>query len=742
MSDSATSCAYCGYSFDSRAAFSGDTPADDDDLDFVVYEANEEKRDLVGDEHASGISRRDDDLGIETTANLMEQEASHNSDTGGFDSLHSHTEHMPIGQSEPPPPPPAYDDHDTSFAASAAQSEKPAEKSPADSGGIRRLSEEELKTIERNLYGSKTYVSDREKSALIDKLEEIEPVPFGNAPIVPPKKAEREAASTVAAAHDSPVHPEVHHAADDHRSSDPADGGDLPTPQMARRGKGIAYFYKNYIELKGAGDICPDDEIVVNNREFILKPKRLKRGYLMGAAVGSFVILLAVAASFFIRDTSGYGEIVGAVLDSNNSPYIQGATIRFPELGSSVRSNEMGFFKVDHIPAGTHKIEYIVGNNILKTDYATVASNEISTVFLRPATQEEAQAASRTNATPPTTVATTPVQHEPQVTKQQTPPPTSQIQDDRSSQTSTNRTTKTTRTASKDNYGDVTLAANVAGAKFEVDGSVIGAGNLNYKKIKSGVHDYVVSSDGYHAAKGSFSLSSGESKTLTVTLSPLQTAEKKATMKDDDYYYSGLNAIKNEDYETAVHDLTQYITSKPSSADAFLQRGEANSKLLKVSNAHDDFVHAAELYQIKGDFNKAITAYNRAIDIDPKSVTAYLGRAATYMNKGEELAAIGDYDKVIYLDRRNFQAYFGIGEARYRQGQYKQAIEQFKNARSIDEHNAIVHQYLALAYLAADDYKNVKKSYEKFMEYASKEQKTRFAENSKYDTVKKIVDMH
>jgi tetratricopeptide (TPR) repeat protein len=739
VSDNATSCAYCGYSFDSRAAFSGDTPADDDDLDFVVYEANEEKRDFVGEDHSTGSPPKDDDLGIETTANLMEQEAAHNGDTGGFHSLNDQSANTPIGQSEPPPPPPAYDDHQMASSNPEPEPSAPAGPQPSDSGGIRRLSDEELKTIERNLYGSKSYVSDKEKNVLINKLEDIEPVPFGNAPIVPPKKAAAEAASDTAASHQPIDHQPAPQPIDPHHTADSAPSSDLPSPQMAKRGKGIAYFYKNYIELKGAGELCADDEIVVNNREFILRPKKIKRGYLMGSAIGAFVILLAVAASFFIKDTSGYGEVVGVVLGSNDSPFIQGATIRFPELGMSVQSNEQGFFKADHVPAGSHKIEYIVGNDILKVDYATVASNEISTVSLRPANNQEAE--TTTSTTPPRTVASKPVQQQPEVARSYQPPSPPPAKENKPSQTARTKTKKSTATSSRSSYGDVTLAANIDGAKFEVDGSVMGAGNLNYKRIKPGVHDYEVSLEGYHPIKGSFSLAAGESKTLKVTLSPMKTAEKKATMKQDDYYYSGVNALKSQDYDGAIKDLTHYINDKPSSADAFFHRAEANNGLLRVQKAHDDYVHAAELYQVKGNFNEAVTAYNRAIEIDGKSITAYLGRAAAYMNKGEELAAIADYDKVIYLDRRNFQAYFGLGEARYREGQYKQAIEQFKNARSVDERNALVYQYLTLSYLAADDYKNVKKSYEKFMEYASKEQKGRFADNSKYETVKKIVDM-
>ncbi len=742
MSSDVTACAHCGYTFDTKGAFTGDSPSDDEDLDFVVYEAHDQKSEFVGEEPGQLSVVREDDLGIETTAKLMEQEASHNAETGNFHSLSNKPHTLPIGVSAPPPPPPAYEEHDFKQSASTSSKSKPESAVKAvDTGAIRRLSDEELKRIERNLYGSKAYVSEKEKSVLINKLEDLDPVPFGNAPIVPPRRSSSETSS------ESPTSDEISPTTEPvpvsgvRLAAGLAASSDLPTPQMAKKGKGVAYFYKNFIELRGAGEICAEDEIVVNNREFVLKPKKIRRGYLMGAAVGAFVILLIVGASFFISDTTGYGELVGVVLDQNETPFIQGATVRFPDLGMSIKSNGQGFFKIDHVPAGTHKLEYIVGTNILKVDYATIASNEISTVFLRPESGQASQDQPRSVATVETPVPASTVVSQPEANKiiEPTPPPPATAS--ASTVNTRNKTASTVKTAVKSEYGDVTLAANVDGAKLEIDGNVMGAGNLKFPRIKPGVHNYVVSLDGYHSVQGSFSLASGENKTLQVDLAPMQTVEKNATMEQDDFYYSGLNALRNGNYPTAISDLTRYIEKKPSSADAFFHRAEANNALLKPANAYDDYVHAAELYQVKGKFNEAVASYGRAIEIDDKTPTAYLGRAASYMNKGEELAAIGDYDKVIYLDRRNFQAYFGLGEARYRQGQYKQAIEQFKNAKSVDERNPLVYQYLTLAYLGVDDYKNVKKSYEKFQEYASKEQVSRFASDSKYATVMKIVRM-
>ena len=110
------------------------------------------------------------------------------------------------------------------------------------------------------------------------------------------------------------------------------------------------------------------------------------------------------------------------------------------------------------------------------------------------------------------------------------------------------------------------------------------------------------------------------------------------------------------------------------------------------------------------------------------------------MKKSEELAAIADYDKVISLDKRNFQAYYGLGEARFKQSQFKKAVDHFKDARSIDDSNPLVHQYLMLSYMALNDYKNVKKSFDKFANKATEEQIQRFKSDQKYSAVLKIIE--
>ena len=103
----------------------------------------------------------------------------------------------------------------------------------------------------------------------------------------------------------------------------------------------------------------------------------------------------------------------------------------------------------------------------------------------------------------------------------------------------------------------------------------------------------------------------------------------------------------------------------------------------------------------------------------PKSIPVLLGRGNLYLSRGEEIAAIADFDMVIRLDKRNLQGYLGLGQARHDQGYFKKAIKHFKDARSLASDNPSIHRSLMMCYYRAGDFKQVKKSHEKFVKYVS-----------------------
>ncbi len=707
-------CDQCGYTFQNITLTSPQNEktspvSEDDDLEFVVTEAHEESPELVGGIKLSS-SDKDDELGLQSTADLMENEARSTIPDMKTD-LNPNLDQSPIGESAPPPPPVSdYDNnhvpepehlngYDYHTQGNNTVNEAPPSHEPS------------TYPQEEPVAKESTYLSDQEKQDLISKIENVNQ-PFGNTPIIPPRKAAKKI---------TPDLPEVTDT-------------DLPKPVMAKRSRGLALYYRNFIQLKGDQQLHENDEMSINDRLYVLKEKKLNPKVMIGIAVPIFILILVLIGAQFIRDTSsGQGRLIGMAFDEYDQPYLQQAVIRLPELNKVYKTNPQGFFQTELLPAGTYKVEYVIEGNVVGVASTTIFNDDITTLMLEP--QKEYLTTEKTTPSQNQDGQISNISKEP--VRPVTPPPGTKTASSGNQPSVSSSAPASSRTSK---YAKITLAANVDGARLKLDGSVIGAGNLTYSKLKPGTYTYTVSKDGYQSATGSVNLVAGNTTVLEVALKPLTTAQKKETYNETDYYNSAQAAYKDGQYQTAINDLTKAIELKNSYAEAYHTRAEVYLKTGQKNAAHDDFVRAAEIYQFRKDINQAITAYNKAVENDPKSITARLGRAYLYLNKGEEIAAIADYESVIQLDKHNTQAYFGLGEARFKQGYYKKAIKHFKDARSLDPGNPQIYQFLMLSYLGDNDLKNVKKSYEKFKELATEEQMNQFNTDKKYSAVLRVIE--
>ncbi|MFH1688367.1 MAG: tetratricopeptide repeat protein [bacterium] len=495
----------------------------------------------------------------------------------------------------------------------------------------------------------------------------------------------------------------------------------LPSPKMAGRGRGVAYFWRNFIQLSGHPGLRTKDELVVNDRAYELRPRTIDRRWVVTAAAASLTLLLVfIGAQLVSSGVDGRGSIMGIVLDEQGHPFLLGAKIRLPESGKEVTSNAQGFFVCSEVALGAHKIEYMIDGNLVASEFATVVDDEITTIFLAPATETQA---------------------EPDDT-----PATDARQDlsDAGAPAAGGSSTKSPEAprskSSKTQWSKVTLAANVEQARLMMDGEVLGAGNVTYAKLLPGKHTYTVSADGYQEVRGTIELKANQNTNLEVALTRLANSTKEITYSAEDFYYSGKNAVAGGDFERAIEDFAQAISAKPSFADAYEGRAEAYLAINSVQPAHDDFIRAAEIHRFRKNYAAAITAYNHAIKCDEHSLTGFLGRADLYLAQNQEIAAIADYDAAKEIDNNNARAHFGLGEARFQQGNYKRAIQHFKEARSLDGSNPLIHQYLMLAYLAADEMDDVRKAYENFVDVATPEQVARMKSDGKYSAVMRVVE--
>ncbi len=126
------------------------------------------------------------------------------------------------------------------------------------------------------------------------------------------------------------------------------------------------------------------------------------------------------------------------------------------------------------------------------------------------------------------------------------------------------------------------------------------------------------------------------------------------------YFNRGVAWYHKGEYDRAIQDYTKAIELKPDDAEAYYNRGLAWDEL--------------------GDFDRAIQDFDRAIELKPDYAEAYNNRGNAWAHKGEYDRAIQDFDKAIELKPDDAEAYFNRGNAWAHKGEYDRAIQDFDKA--------------------------------------------------------------
>ena len=90
------------------------------------------------------------------------------------------------------------------------------------------------------------------------------------------------------------------------------------------------------------------------------------------------------------------------------------------------------------------------------------------------------------------------------------------------------------------------------------------------------------------------------------------------------------------------------------------------------------------VYNNEGDYQKAIVAFTKAIELDPSLANAYSNRGWAYIKLGQYEQAIADCTKAIELDPSLAIAYNYRGWAHIKSGQHEQATADYDKAAELD----------------------------------------------------------
>jgi tetratricopeptide (TPR) repeat protein len=122
-------------------------------------------------------------------------------------------------------------------------------------------------------------------------------------------------------------------------------------------------------------------------------------------------------------------------------------------------------------------------------------------------------------------------------------------------------------------------------------------------------------------------------------------------------------ALKGE-YDKSIADFTKAIGLDPQAAYYYVYRGWA--------------WHQSKKY------DRAISDYDKAVELDPTNATAFLYRGISWTERNEIEKALDDFDRAVKLDPKNATTYRARAEAWSRNGDFKTAIAAFDKALELD----------------------------------------------------------
>lgn len=121
-----------------------------------------------------------------------------------------------------------------------------------------------------------------------------------------------------------------------------------------------------------------------------------------------------------------------------------------------------------------------------------------------------------------------------------------------------------------------------------------------------------------------------------------------------------------------------------SGCSAIIQAGQDSPKRLARA-----FNNRGVAYKFKGEYDRALEDYDRAILLNPGYANAYNNRGVIYRLRGEYDRAIKDYDEAIWLDSNVPASFYNRGIAYTEKQDYDHALGDFDVVLRFNPKNAL-----------------------------------------------------
>lgn len=169
-----------------------------------------------------------------------------------------------------------------------------------------------------------------------------------------------------------------------------------------------------------------------------------------------------------------------------------------------------------------------------------------------------------------------------------------------------------------------------------------------------------------------------------------------------------------------------FITQVPEDKELALELKRINNLIALDDKNANAFYNRGWLYGYKGETEKAIEDYTRAISIDRRYADAYYNRGLLYIRQGKYEQAVKDFTEVIKYRKKDADVYNNRGNAYTQMGKPEPALDDYNTALMIDPDDPDFYYNRGVVYRAMGKTKEARQDFQKAAEMGHKQARELF----------------
>lgn len=150
------------------------------------------------------------------------------------------------------------------------------------------------------------------------------------------------------------------------------------------------------------------------------------------------------------------------------------------------------------------------------------------------------------------------------------------------------------------------------------------------------------------------------------------------------------------------------------------QYQNALAKVQQNPNSADNHVELGWVLYQKGEYNKALAEYKKALDINEKHYGAHYNLGVAYRQVGKYDLAVASLQKALEIAPKSFEAHYDLGMAYQGNGKLDQALQELKLAYKLNPGSTEIIYRIGETYEKLGNVQEAKYQYQSALEFDPK----------------------